>query len=743
MTKAPAFSDRDSYKPSYIAAAIAATLVFALYLLTLSPTVAMCDTGEYMAAVKVLGIPHPPGNPFFMLLGHAFASLPIPVSYAARINILAALASACSAGLWFLITERIVARWIDERWTRLVVAAIATLLGSTAFTVWNQSVVNEKVYTVSLLFLTVVSWLMLQWVDDPDSPSADRWLILVAFLLGLGYANHPAGFLALPATGLAILTTRWKTLLRWRLVLAALGAMAIGLTPFAYEPIRAAYFPAINEGSPTACDTKLEADCTFTKLTKDRWIYVINREQYPAKIGRQAPPSAQLGMWWLYFKWQWLRDSHQTMEGLQFVLAFLFMGLGLLGAYVHWRRDRKTFWYFGPLMFTLTLALIYYLNFKYGWSQDPQLGGNVDREPRDRDYFYIWSFSGWGVWASIGIAFLWARLAAVFGERTQPEPVRAKPSKKQSVPVPATARRRPTRRGLALAAPILLIALIPLVGNWKFASRAHDRFTQDWAHDYLNSLEPYAIVVTNGDNDTFPLWYAQEVEGVRRDVTVAVTTYLGSDWYARQLIRRPVETYDAAKGPAIYRNTEWKKPSGPPLKMSYAEADSIPDIIELDQPQIFRKGDITLHIPPSYLLRPQLVLLRLIRDSFPERPIYVSVGGAAGLGMEPYLLSQGFVQKLVDHPLTDSPATPRIGGMYVDVNRTKALWDTVYRAPDSLKKEGDWIDRASAGIPYTYAYTGAVLAEALERRGDDKQANAIMGKVREIAKSARIEFPGS
>jgi hypothetical protein len=296
---------------------------------------------------------------------------------------------------------------------------------------------------------------------------------------------------------------------------------------------------------------------------------------------------------------------------------------------------------------------------------------------------------------------------------------------------------------LALAAPILLIALIPLVGNWKFASRANDRFTQEWAHDYLNSLEPYAIVVTHGDNDTFPLWYAQEVDGVRRDVTVAVTTYLGTDWYARQLIRRPVETYDAAKGPAIYHDKEWKKPSGPPLKMSYAEADSIPDYIEIDKPEVFRKGGITLHIPPSYLMRDQLVLLRLIRDSFPERPIYVSVGGGEELGLESYLLSQGFVQKLVDHPLTDSPATPRIAGQFVDVDRTKALWDTVYRAPDSLKKEGDWIDRASVGIPYTYAYTGAVLAEAMSRRGDDNAATAIMAKVREIAKEARIDFPGS
>src|SRR4051812_26902024 len=115
MAPRTSVSDSD-YKPSYFAATIAATLVFSLYLLTLSPSVAMWDTGEYMAAVKVLGIPHPPGNPFFMLLAHAFASLPIPVSYAGRINIMAALASACAAGFWFLFTERIAARWIGEGW---------------------------------------------------------------------------------------------------------------------------------------------------------------------------------------------------------------------------------------------------------------------------------------------------------------------------------------------------------------------------------------------------------------------------------------------------------------------------------------------------------------------------------------------------------------------------------------------------------------------------------------------------
>jgi hypothetical protein len=738
MATTAALSDRNGYKPSYIPAAIAAALVFILYLLTLAPSVAMWDTGEYMAATKVLGLPHPPGNPFFMLLGHAFATLPIPVSYGARINIMAALASALSAGFWFLITERIVSRWIFERWQRLVVASLATLIGATAFTVWNQSVVNEKVYTVSLLFFTIVSWLMIEWMENPDSPNADRLLILVAFLLGLGYSNHPAGFLPLPAAGIAILAVRWRTLLRWKLVLTALAALLLGLTPFIYEPVRAAYFPGINEGAPTACETKLEASCTFTKLTKDRLMSNINREQYGKKLERGADYPAQVGMWWLYFKWQWVRDSHGTMQGTQFVMAFIFLALGLLGGYVHWQRDRRTFWYFGPLMFTMTLALIYYLNFKYGWSQDPG-AQDVAREVRDRDYFYIWSFSAWGVWAAIGLSFFWEQLAYVFGGEERVE--ERQKGKKQAVVV-----GWPTRRGFMRAAPILLIALVPLFANWKYASRAGNYFTAEWAHDYLNSLEPYAIVVTNGDNDTFPLWYAQEVEGFRRDVTVAVTTYLDTDWFVRQMIRRPIATYDAAKGPAIYRNQVWKKPSGPPLKMSFAEADAIPEYIQLNEPQIFRQGNITLNIQPGYLVRDELVLLRLIKDAFPERPIYLSTGGGGSLAssLQPYLVSQGFVQKLVDHPVTESAATPRVSGLFIDLDRSKALWDTVYRAPDALLKEGEWIDRASIGIPYTYAFTGAVLAEGMSRKGDEAAAKTIMNRVKGIVKAARIEgFPGS
>ncbi|HEY7877467.1 MAG TPA: DUF2723 domain-containing protein, partial [Gemmatimonadaceae bacterium] len=107
-------------RPSYLAATIAALVVLVLYLVTLAPSTAMWDTSEYIAAAKVLGLPHPPGNPLFVLLGHFFGLLPIPVSYAQRINIMAAAASAGAVFFWFLITERVLFRWLAARWQRMV-----------------------------------------------------------------------------------------------------------------------------------------------------------------------------------------------------------------------------------------------------------------------------------------------------------------------------------------------------------------------------------------------------------------------------------------------------------------------------------------------------------------------------------------------------------------------------------------------------------------------------------------------
>src|SRR3954449_6755339 len=201
------FSELD-YRPSYKAALAVSLVTLVLYLVTLAPSTAMWDTSEYIAAAYTLGLPHPPGNPMFVIIGRVFSILPIATSVAVRINILAAICSATSAGMWFLVTERVLVGWFPQRWQRVLGGVVAAVLGATAFTVWNQSVVNEKVYTVSLVGIAIISWLMIRWSDEPDGRRSDRILVLVAYLLGLGYANHMAGMLAGPAAALAVIIRR-------------------------------------------------------------------------------------------------------------------------------------------------------------------------------------------------------------------------------------------------------------------------------------------------------------------------------------------------------------------------------------------------------------------------------------------------------------------------------------------------------------------------------------------------------
>jgi len=727
------------YRPSYRAAAVVSALVFVLYVITLAPSTAMWDTSEYIAAAYTLGLPHPPGNPLFVLLGRFFAVLPIAPNVAMRINILAALCSAGAAGMWFLITERVLVGWLPERWQRVVGGSLAALIGATAFTVWAQSVVNEKVYTVSLLGLAIVSWLIVRWCDDPDGPKADRLLVLIAYLSGLGFANHMAGFLALPAVGAAVAIRRPAMLLRPKLLLAIAGALLLGMTPFLTQPLRAAYFPAINEGEPTGCATQIGVGCTLSKATYDRFMYNFNRGQYgkPGLTERQAPFIAQVEMWWLYFRWQWLRDPFGNYPAVQKMLATLFLLLGGLGGYVHWRRDRRSFWYFGPLMFMVTLALIYYMNFKYGSSQSPELGDAVEREVRDRDYFYLWSFSALSVWIALGLVFVWETVAALIAS--------------EKVRVGDETLDLPRRRSWLLATPVLALAIIPLFANWKSASRAGQTDTADFAADLLNSVEPYGILITAGDNDTFPLWYAQEVEGMRRDVIVACLSLLRTDWYTRQLLRRPVYEYDSLRGPAIYRGKIWKKPSGPPLKLTMEQADAVPSVIELSSPQTFRKEetDIVVNIQPrsfgdfTGFGREDLFVLYMIRDGYPERPFYFSrtTGGyAEEMGFGPYTVTAGLARKLVPHiPVAGNGIVVVPGEGWFDLETTRALWETVFKAPKSIANRDLWVDRPSAGIPFLYVRTGLVLTTALAQMGRTAEATRIRAQIERIARATQLE----
>ncbi len=697
--------------PPYRGAAVVSLVVLVLYALTLAPTTAMWDASEYIAAAKVLGIPHPPGNPMFVLLAHAFALLPIPVSYAARVNLLAATTSALSAGCWFLVAHRSLRGFDMPRIPRLVTATAAAWIGATAFTVWNQSVVNEKVYTVAMLGLAVSAWCALRWHDTLEDDSrfgrADAFLVLVAYLCGLGYANHPAGFLPVPAIGLFVLLRRPSTLLRWRTLITAALLLGVGLTPFLVQPIRAAHRPAINVGEPTACAGAPELACTFSAATWQKLMSNVSREQYGGHdvVIRQAPISAQFGMWWLYFEWQWMRDAWQEHPRAQQLIALGVLALGVFGGVRHFQRDPATFAFVAPLIFTLTPALIMYLNFKYGASQAPDLGESVNREVRDRDYFYLWSFATWSLWVGIGLGALWQQLAA--------------------------------RATWARSSIVMSLALVPVLFNGASASRRGQSFTALWARDLLQSVEPNGVLITNGDNDSFPVWYAQLVEGVRPDVTIALVPYLNTDWYARQLLKRSPVRYDGS-GIAAYRTLASIVPATAFGALSAAETDAIPPYLELQQPAQFQHAGIATVIPAGYLTRDQLMVLQFIKSTFPARPIHFSIGGyARGIGLSDYVVTQGLTQRLLNEPASSHANFIAYPGGYLDLERTHALWQS-YRAPAALLAQGHWLDAPSVSIPAAYVITGQLLGYGTRATGDSTGGDRVLQQVKRLSQAAGL-----
>src|SRR5437870_12462028 len=177
--------------------------------------------------------------------------MPLGAEYARRINLLAAVTSAAAAGLWFLIAERWLHAIIFQNVWRRLAAASGALVGATMFTVWNQSVVNEKVYTLSVLSIALVLWLTMRWADQPVSTRRDHHLVLIGYLLALTSTNHLMGVLAGPAGLVYVLLTEPRALLRPRFLVAAALVVAVGLSVNLFIPIRAHFDPYLNQGEAT------------------------------------------------------------------------------------------------------------------------------------------------------------------------------------------------------------------------------------------------------------------------------------------------------------------------------------------------------------------------------------------------------------------------------------------------------------------------------------------------------------
>ncbi len=745
--------------PPYRAALLLSAVVLLGYLLSLAPSVTFWDAGEFIAAMKTLGIPHPPGTPLFVMMGHVWGMIFPFGEFAFRTNLLSALFSAAGAGCWFLVLHEATAGTLEAAdarrlpWLAPVAAAAGALIAAFGFTNWLNS--NEtEVYAVATFTIAAVCWLLLRWRAARGTPRAPKYLLMVAYLLGIAIGNHLLGLLVGPAALLfvvtelrrqpaadpatssaewghaAVLAGLWALLTgiglgnRGLIAVGVVGFVAallfagrrgefrfgllllvialVGVTPYLYLYIRSGQSPMINEAAPGSWDALVQ---------------VIRRAQYEFRTPFDDPtvrhgpdnPGRNLtiiGLQFLnylqYFDWQWAKSVPGMIGGfpLRTLFTLLFLTLGLRGMAAHWRSDRSGAWMLLMLWLVTGLGLVVYMNFKPGFSigYDPYPDGN-DHEVRERDYFFVVSFIVWGLWAGLGLQTVvregLARVAA------------------------------PLRR---VVPAVFLLALLPFALNFAQAGRRHGpdaRLPGDFAYSLLNSVPPYGILFTYGDNDTFPLWWAQEVAGVRRDVTVVCLALAETEWYMRQLRDNAVRPFEEEKAPAIWQGLHPVAPTWPLHNMTDAEIHAaLPQVI--DQAATLRVGRYqTTLAANSVLYGKDFLSLRVIQQNFGRRPIVwglTAVGNDYGLGRFMVQRGLGIVLDTVAVDTTSAAYDlKRLMGVPLDIAATDRLMMDTYRFADLLSQPRRELENTASGIASTLGLPFTQLAYALESRGDTAQ----------------------
>jgi hypothetical protein len=753
----------DEDRPPYRVAGLVTGIVLLGYLLTLAPTVTFWDAGEFIAAAKILGIPHPPGTPLFVMIAHVWAMLFPFGEYAVRTNLLSALLSAAGAGCFFLVvhqTLRPLTADLDPqngRLLRLGGGTAAAILGAYTFTNWQNS--NEtEVYAVATFTIAAMSWLVHVWRAHRGTPRAQRILLLIIYLAGVSIGNHLLALLAGPGVILFIVMTLvndpsadpvqrraewghaavvagvWALLIGTGLgstgliflgglcfvtaaVYAGLGGSGIfaalafliaciGVTPYLYIYLRSVQHPIINEAAPLIEDPKHR----FNAL-----LAVIRRAQYPPRTPLDDPtvshgpdnPGRSLGLmaiqaadYIVYFTWQWAKSTGTI---LQLLVTLVYVALGIRGTLAQRRTARAAWWLLAGLFLVTGPGLVLYMNFKPGFGRwfDSYPSGAA-HEVRERDYFFVISFIVWGLWAGIGLV---VTARALLQRWRQPK----------------------------LAPAILLMALVPVALNWTAASRqgSDARLAADFAYDLLNTVPPYGILFTYGDNDTFPLWWAQEVAGIRQDVTVVCLALANTDWYMRQLRENSIRPVDRKELPAIWQGAIRTPPAQPLHTMTDAMIASAMNGYVVPEDQQVQLGPLTRSLKKgSYLLPNSILSLGIIQQNVGRRPITwgITTGREFG-GLADYVVQQGLGYTLrTARPDTTSPAldSRRLAGAPLDLPTTERLvWDT-YRYGGLLSGDVTTLESTSASIASTLSLPFTQLTYAYNARGQhDKMMRAL------------------
>ncbi len=664
-----------SIKTNTIIAILIFLFTMIIYQLTNSKSTSFWDAGEYIACSSILGIPHPPGNPFYIILGRFFCIFSLGFSHAMVISFLSSLFSAFGVMFTYLFTVQIISMWNEDKFTVFIGGFVAAILTAFSFTYWMNAI-EAEVYAGLAFIINIIVWLTFIWVKKQKEFSHQNLLLLITYIFFLGFGIHQTALQIAPAilfivvfpyikpqiknfsfwgkvilysigllvlykifdsvgannnipvlekfvVGAALIGIMYYYLREYigkRVWLLGIGLMLVGFSSHLFLLIRSEFRPFINEGHPHNFSLFMD--------------YILRRQYGDFSfLVRRATLGEQFGFHFLrYFSWQfldvetvskWFGLANQNI--IQTISNLIVALLGLNGFYYAFKKNRNAFWYFSGLFFMASVAMVLVMNLS-------------NAEVRDRDYFFVTAYNFWAVAMGIGAVGLLN-------------------SFKENKVVKHT-----------LIGVLLLYPIVNLASQYNKHDRTGELISLDYGLNILNSLEENAIVFTNGDNDTFPLWYAQavydpyavneehiypptniyptqrtkelisnamaiknkEIKGIRRDVTVANLSLLNTPWYLKQL-----------------RDLEGVELNWTDEQIDRLRPVRIEGAMEIPISSPGGERFILNLASGTPMLIKDFAVVKIIQDNFGKRPIYFAVTCSDNSGFDEYLINEGMVDRVV------------------------------------------------------------------------------------------------
>jgi hypothetical protein len=657
MERLPPETTSSPHPSRYAAwAALAAGLIaLIVYAATAARTITWWEGSSYPLAAVTLGIDGPPGSLLLTLIGWVATRITIAHPIAFQLNLVAALIGALTATLVAALAARLASPRNLVGPAEAAAGALAGCVFALGPSMWSNAV-RFAPYGLSALFTALLLATALAWWRRAGERDATAWLFLLALLLGLDVSVHRTNLLLAPGLVAWVALRRPGALARPRPWIAAPAGLALGLAFHLLLIPLSRRDPAFDIAQPS----DLARWWDYVSMGMRGGGFLVNL--FPR---RADFVHVQLGDYAHYLLAGLVPAGRARAFGL---ISALLLAIGL-GAML--RRDARRTAGLLALYLCASLGAVVYFNLPAHYF-------------RVMDRFYIPSFVLLAPFLAVGAAVLLRRAAAL----------------------PGAAGR------VATPVLVLVLGLLPFAlgrAGLAICDLSRVRFAETFSRDVLEPLAPHAILLTNGDNDTFPLWYLQQAERVRGDVTVINIPLLNTDWYLAQLGRRDPDLRSLA---SLCRAGEGVRDSVVTLPVAPDADTGLPAGMPTPSAVVLRPGNTHLDFGGERAsgLLPQdhaaVELLRLVRW---RRPLYLAVtAGPGSLGwLRPCARLAGMAYRLVPSTDPDAVDLPRARELLVTRVRYQGVADrSIPMSPDSRN------------LLSTYAEALGSLAQAQLRRGD-------------------------